>query len=398
MPRPDQGSATYRAVLALPHARRLFLAAMLGRLCYGLMGLPLLLALRADAGSYALAGTATGLAGLVTALLGPVRARLVERHRAALPVLAVVYAALLGALALACAVRLAPVLTACLAVLAGVFPPPVGPLMRTLWGRLVADEGQLQCALSLDTAAESTVFALGPVLGGYLVVAIGAPAALAVVAAVVLVGFGLLTQALRGAELTIVVKRGERRRNPLRGTGIGSAAVLVLGAAAGLSMVEVGVVAAWGTVVAGVLAMLFSVGGVLGGLLYGRRRWRGALQYRPLVLGAAGAAGYLLPALLHAPALAGAALLLAGACCDVLLVTAYQLVDARVPEGSRTEAGAWINTAYNLGAAFGAAVGGVVVDRVGPFAVYPVTAGLLVVCLALSGVAVTRRRVVALIQ
>ncbi|AUG81478.1 hypothetical protein CFP65_6846 [Kitasatospora sp. MMS16-BH015] len=391
MSRPVPGGASYRAVLALPHARRLFTAAMLGRLCYGLMGLPLLLAIRGATGSYTLAGTATGLAGLLTALLGPARARLVERHRPALLGLALGYTVLLAALALACAARSAPAVVVALAVAAGVCPPPVGPLMRTLWGRLVADEEQLQCALSLDTAAESTVFALGPVLGGYLVVAVGAPAGLGVCAAVVLIGFGLLARALRGAAPVVAGEAAPRGRRPLRGTGLLPYGLLVCGAAAGLALAEIGVVAAWGTVAAGVLAMCFSVGGVLGGLVYGRRRWSGRLAHRPLLLGAVGAVGYALPVLWYAPPAAAGALLLAGACCDVLLITAYQLVDARVPEGARTEAGAWMNTAYNLGAAAGGALGGLVVDRHGPPAAFLVTAVLIGGCVAVAGALVVRR-------
>ncbi|BDM74462.1 hypothetical protein HEK616_79490 (plasmid) [Streptomyces nigrescens] len=397
MPSPDRGSASYRAVLALPHARSLFAAAMLARLCYGLLGLPLLLTLREGTGSYAVAGTATGLFGLTGALLGPVRARLVERHRHALILLAVSYAVLLSALAAACAActgRLPVLLAICLAVLAGLCPPPVGPLMRTLWGKLTTDTVQRQCALSLDTAAESTVFALGPVLGGFLIAVSSAPTVLTVCAALVITGFGLLAAALRRASVSVraTSPAAGRPRSPLRAMGFLPLLLLVLGIAAALSLCEIAIVAAWGTVAAGVLTTLFSAGGVLGGLVYGRRHWRGALAHRPLVLVAASALCYALPAMVYAAPAAGAALLLAGACADVLLITAYQLVDALVPEGSRTEAGAWLNTAYNLGAALGAAVGGVLVDRSGPPAAFAVTAASLGACALICALCTLRRR------
>ena len=393
MPSPHRGSASYRAVLLLPHARTLFAAAMLARLCYGLMGLPLLLSLREGTGSYAVAGTAAGLFGLVTALLGPARARLVERRHAALVLLAVSYALLLCATAGACALRAPDPLIICLAVLTGVFPPPVGPLMRALWGRLVADESQRQCALSLDTAAESTVFALGPVLGGFLVAAAGAPAAVAACAVLVLLGFGLLSAALRKTPASVRPARpAVRPRSPLGARGFLPLLVPVLGIAAALSLFEIAVVAAWGTVAAGVLTMVFSVGGVLGGLVYGRYRWRTALERRPIALITVSACCFALPAVVYAAPAAGVALLLAGACADVLLITAYQLVEVLVPEGSRTEAGAWVNTAYNLGAALGAAVGGVLVDRTGPASAFTGTAGLLGCCAVVLALAALRRR------
>lgn len=165
----------------------------------------------------------------------------------------------------------------------------------------------------------------------------------------------------------------------------------MLAVASALCLFEVAVLAAWGTLAAGVLTTLFSVGGVLGGLVYGRRQWRGDLARRPLVLAACSAVCYAIPALLYSAPAAGVALLLAGACTDVLLITSYQLVDRLVPEGSRTEAGAWVNTAYNLGAAMGAAIGGVLIDRSGSPAALTAAAGLLGVCTLICAPLARRR-------
>lgn len=400
MPRPDRGSTSsgaalsYRAVLALPHARGPFTAAMWARLGYGLLGLPLLLSLREGTGSYAVAGTATGLFGLVGAVFGPARARLVERRRSALMPLATCYAALLAALAAACALHVPGPLAVGLAFLAGLCPPPVGPLMRALWGRLAPDEALRRRALSLDTAAESTIFALGPVAGGFLVAVCSAPVVLAGCAALALSGFGLFSAALRRLPVTVraAPSAGAAAGSPLRVAYLPTLLVLVWAVATAFAVAQIAVVAAWGTVSAGTLTALFSVGGVLGGLVYGRGRWPGALLHRALVLAAGSAACYGLPALAYAPAAAGAALLLAGACTDILLVTAYQLVELRVPGGSRAEAGAWLNTAYNLGAATGAAAGGVLVDRWGPPTSFTVTAALIGLCAAVCAALATGRR------
>ncbi|MFE9421539.1 MFS transporter [Kitasatospora sp. NPDC006697] len=361
--------ASYRAVLALPRARTLFAAAIAARLCYGLLGIPLLLAVRSGTGSYALAGTTVGIAGLATALLGPLRARLVDRRPAALRPLAAGYAALLALLATACAGHWPVPLVVAVALLAGCCPPPVGPLMRTVWGRLAAGEAQRQSALSLDTAAESTVFALGPVLGGVLVAAVSAPVVLGGCAVLVVLGFGLLAAALPTPEAAVAAPTG--RRTPLRAKGFLPLLGLTAAIAGALALAEVGLLAGRGTVVTGVVTTLFSVGGVLGGLLYGRRTVAVPLTRRPVLLAGTAALCYALPAAVPTVAAAGAGLLLAGACTDVLLIAAYQLVDHLAPEGSRTEAGAWLTTAYNLGAAAGTALAGVLVDRLGTAAVLP---------------------------
>ncbi|MHA6763270.1 MFS transporter [Streptacidiphilus sp. PAMC 29251] len=369
MSRPVRGSASYRAVLALPHARGLFAAAMLARLSYGLLGLPLLLTLRQGSGSYAVAGTAAGLFGLFSALLGPMRARLVERRPRTLMLFACGYAGLLAVIAAAGWTGVAPWLAITLAGVTGLFPPPVGPLMRALWGLLAADPGQRQRALSLDTVSESAVFAVGPALGGTLITVGSAPLALTACAALVLVGFSALAAALRRAPGRLrpapAAADPRRSRSLLRGPGFAGMLLVVLGSGCALAVAEITSAARWGAGTTGGLLALCSVGGVVGGLVYGRRSWRSSPGRRLALLGAAGAFCYALPALLPAVPVAAVALLGIGVSGDMLLITAYLQVDALVPEGSRVEAGAWVNTGYNLGVALGSALAGALLDRSG---------------------------------
>src|SRR5512146_3032706 len=393
MSRPDQGgvpktTASYAAVLALPRARAPFAAALLARLCYGLQGLPLLITVRDSAGSYAVAGVAASAFGLGVALLGPARARLVTRHPRALIALAGGYAAALTALAVAATLRL-PAGALALAVLAGLCPPPVGPVMRALWGRLAPDRAHLQRALSLDTAAESTAFALGPVLAGTLIKATGAPVVLVGCAALVLAGCGPLARAAARARADTPLEEGHQARagGSLSMKGLLGLILPAWAIAVAVSGAEIAVLAAWGTVTVGVLLALFPAGGVLGGLAYGRRDWRTPLARRPRMLTAASAACYALPALAFLPAMAGGTFLLAGACADILLIATYQLVDAAVPDSRRAEAGAWVNTAYNLGAAMGTAAGGALAAGLGPRVSLAVMAALAGACTLVTAAA-----------
>jgi predicted MFS family arabinose efflux permease len=75
----------------------------------------------------------------------------------------------------------------------------------------------------------------------------------------------------------------------------------------------------------------------------------------------------------------------AGACADVLLIATYQLVDAGVPEARRAEAGAWVTTAYNLGAALGTAAGGALTAGLGPRMSFAVMAALAAACALAAG-------------
>ncbi|WP_329179000.1 MFS transporter [Streptomyces sp. NBC_01477] len=394
MPRPARGSASYRAVLALPHARALFAAATLARLSYGLLSLPLLLAVREGTGSYAAAGTAAGLFGLTAAVLGPYRSRLVERRRAALPVLTALYGTLLGCLAAGSALGMDAGLAVTLAVLAGVFPPPVGPLMRTRWGELADSEAQRQSALSLDAVTESTVFAVGPVLGGLLTAATSASLSLAATAVLAVTGFTAFTAVL-GESPSAPPPAGTRTRlGPPAAPGFAALLVVVLGSGCALALAEVGIVAARGAAVAGPLMALCATGGAIGGLAYGRVQWRAAPHRRLLTLGALAAACYALPAAVSALPAVALGLLLAGACSDTLLITAYLQVDALVPAGFRTEASAWINTAANLGGALGSAAAGFLISRYGAAPAFPAAAAVLTALTALGALLPRRRAAV----
>ncbi|MGW0771907.1 MFS transporter [Streptomyces sp. NPDC002676] len=379
MSRPSKGGASYRAVLALPHARKLFAAAMLARLSYGLLGLPLLLTLKQATHSYAVAGTASGLFGLVTALLGPARARLVARRRRALMVLAGAYAGLLAAIAVVGAAGAAPWLAIALATAAGAVPPPVGPLMRTLWGRLATDPAQRQRALSLDTVSESTVFALGPAVGGVLISDTSAPSALASCVALVLVGFGALGAALRRSAIELRPTAGNATARspwgPLRVPGFAAVLLVVLSSGCALAVEEIAAVASWGAGVTGWLLALCSVGGALGGLAYGRHAWRLTAASRLALLATSAAVCLALPALITAAPVAAFALLSLGVCADTLLITSFLLVDSTVPTDAQLEAGTWVSTSYNLGLAAGSAFAGALLDQAGTGAVFALAAG-----------------------
>ncbi|MBD0672641.1 MFS transporter, partial [Streptomyces sp. CBMA156] len=171
--------SSYATVLRTPGAVRLFSAALVGRLSYGVVPLSLLLAVSATTGSYARAGWLTALFAASSVLLSPVRAGLVDRHgpRRALPPMAAGYALVLLGLAAATwrpGVPY-PVLLA-LAVAAGVFAPPLGPVTRAQWSALLPDPGLRRRAYSLDTVAEELLYVTGPLLAGVIAAATARPA------------------------------------------------------------------------------------------------------------------------------------------------------------------------------------------------------------------------------
>ncbi|SMQ18989.1 Predicted arabinose efflux permease, MFS family [Streptomyces sp. Ag82_O1-12] len=364
---------SYAAVLRLPHARRTFLAALVGRMSYGTVSIALMLSLTRASGSYAVAGSVMALFGAAGVLLSPYRAALVDRHgsrRALLP-LALLYAGLLCALAVVCLrPGVSPAVLAVTAAAAGACQPPLGPTMRTVWAELTVDRQLLQRAYSLDAVAEELLYVTGPLAVG-VVVGLASPAA-GVLLSAGLMAAGTLAFVTSPAVASVRPLPGRTPRRT-RGVSVLSRALLrpvvvIAGVGLALSAVELLVVAYAAQrhhgdeTVAWVLAAL-AAGSAVGGLLNGAVAWRAPARVR-LPLLAAGL-GVTLAAAGLAPGIGTltVAVTCAGLFIAPALTTAYLIADETAAPGTRTQAGAWINTAVNAGAAAGAAAVGLLVER-----------------------------------
>ncbi len=377
---------SYTAVLRIPHARRTFAAALLGRLSYGIAPLSLMLAVTRASGSYAVAGTVMALFSATSVFLSPARAALVDRHgprRALLP-MAAAYTALLAALAvLLWRPGVSPLVLGAVTAAAGACTPPLGPTMRAVWGRLAPDRPLLQRAYSLDAVAEELLFVSGPLLVGAL---LGfAPPAAGVVLGAVLIAVGTAGFVSSPAVRTVppADRKPGRRANERRVLrGLGRPVLAAAGVGLALGVLDLLVVAfaeghghgddsaAW------VLAAL-SAGSAVGGLLNGAVTWRSPAGVRlPLQT-----AGLGLALCLAGPAgglgTLALAVAVAGLFVSPLITTAYLIADEAAAPEARVQAGAWVNTAVNAGITAGAALAGVLVGWLPPGVCFAATGGLL---------------------
>ncbi|WP_030816013.1 MFS transporter [Streptomyces sp. NRRL F-2799] len=349
---------SYAAVLRVPHARRTFTTALVGRLSYGAVPLSLLLATQRATGSYTASGAVLSLYGTAVVFLTPTRASLVDRHgarRALLP-LAVAHGSLLCALAALTWRPGAPVpLIGGAAVLAGACAPPLGPTMRAVWSELLADRDLLRRAYSLDGVAEELLFVSGPALVGVLV-AWTVPASGLLLGALLMVGGTaafVTSPAMTGSRPRT---EGGGRRGGVR--GLSAPVAVAAGAGLAISGVELLVLARVGgdtgdtDLVPWVLGAL-SVGSALGGLANGAIDWRGPARSRltgfAVALGLTIAVAGLAPGVLTLTV----AMTCAGAFIAPALTTAYLLADESAPASDRTRAGAWVNMGVNAGSSAG---------------------------------------------
>lgn len=391
---------SYAAVLRTPYARRTFAAALLGRLSYGTVSVAVMLAVARATGSYAVAGTVMALFGAAVVLLSPLRAALVDRYgpRRALVPLSLCYGGLLCALAAVTWRPGAPaVLIGAVAVAAGMFPPPLGPTMRVVWAELLDDRRLLERAYSLDAVAEDLLFVSGPLAVG--VVVQWAPPAAGVALSALLVTTGTLAF-VTSPGVGGVRPSGTAKAVPRKGlrAARGLARPMAVAAAVGLGLGGLDLLvlafaelrhAGEGTV-PWVLAAL-SAGSVAGGLLNGAITWRTPARVRAPRL--ALALGATLTATALAPGLATltAAVVCAGLFVAPALTTAYLLADESATPDSRTQAGAWVNTAVNAGSTAGTAVAGALVGAVPLTVCFVLVGGVVLVLGAGAAVAPAAR-------
>ena len=352
----------YRRVLAVPGIRPLTVAFLALGTSGTMTPVSLVLFARQATGSFA---AASGVLAATTAgglLIGPFRGRLVDRVGPARAVLrlAVPSAATDLAFILAGAERAGTPALLPLAVLAGAVSVPAGSAVRTVWARaLPADDRQAGYAL-MGVISEVN-FILGPLLAG-LLIALSSATGAVIGSAVLNAAGGLLFALTRQAREHPTSPPTPGRLPALAGSGIR----VVLGAAGGFGatfgLLDVGFPAFarshHATPVAGVLLSAFAAGSLVGGLLYGRRRWRTSAGRRYPALCALATAG-LAPLILE-PALGimAARAALAGVCFAPIGICQVAVIDEVTPAAHRAEAFSWLGTVYGGGLALGAAVAG----------------------------------------
>jgi predicted MFS family arabinose efflux permease len=324
------------------------------------------------------------LFGLASAFLSPARAALIDRHgaRRVLPPMAAAYAVLLTGLAFAAwRGSTSGVLLGVLAVTAGSTTPPLGPTMRTLWSDLVPDRRLLQRAYSLDAVAEELLFVMGPLLVGLLIRVAVPSAGLAASAVLVLTGSLALASSppLRGENNAMQSSapsgnsmsrpKPSSRRRPSLHSSPGLRQAVAVSAAMGMCLgaLELLVIAFTDAhhrpgAVAWAMAAL-STGSALGGLIHGTVHWRASSRLRLSFLAAALGLTLAVTGLSPHPYVLIAWVGAGGLFVAPALTTAYLIADESVNPSARTQAGAWVNTAFNAGSAGATAATGWLVGR-----------------------------------
>lgn len=356
---------SYRALFVRAQPRHLLAGLGVAWLSFGMVALAIFLTTHRATGSFGLAGVAVAAFSVGSGALAPLRGRLVDRRgtRPWLFVFASGYSLALLAMALLSEMSARPWLLVACAATSGASAPPLVASLRAAWP-LVVEETLLRRAYALTSIVGDGGAVVAPVLGSSLFVAVSwlplAVCAAAALVAALVVGRVGRRPSESSRELPTAAHLLSRSFVVL------IAVEVALGVALGL--VEVTVPAAatrWGaTAYAGPLLGAFALGSILGGIWFGRRRWKAAAARRYLI-----AAQLLALALLPPIAATDAAglaplLLVAGLGYGPATISLFEALDD-LTTARATEALTWITTAGAIGATAGSAAAGWAVSGIG---------------------------------
>lgn len=349
----------YLRLLQRPYVTWLLTGSLIGRMPSAMAALAIALSVREAGAGYRLVGVATGVFAVAGAIGGPLLGRVVDRtgQPRVLVVSAVVSG--LGYALLALAPGSAYAILAG-ALVAGAAAPPLEPCLRALWPALV-DEDQLESAYSVDAGAQEVIFIAGP-LAVAGVAALG-PAPLALWLAAVLGLLGALVMATaEPSRAWRTEARDAHWLGPLRSPALLLLLLALFGAgwAVGTFNVFSVAYAEQHTVPggAGMLMALSAFGALLGAVTYGALRWSAAAPLKAVLLCAGMAASYWLVALVPGPLGACLVAVGTGVFFAPLLTVSFGMVGELAPDGTVTEAFAWLVTLIGAGIAAGSAVSG----------------------------------------
>jgi MFS family permease len=339
-------------------------AGQIAQVTQGTFGIGLVLVVRGQTGSLALAGSVVGAVSIAAGMARPVQGRFIDRHGAAalMAVCGVAHSGALAAIVLLAHLHAPAIALIGFGVLAGLALAPVSTAMRARWGALVPARDRT-AAYSLVYLTQELSILTGPLVLSALIALADASVAMVCVAGLAAAGTLAFAALARGRTDDAAAEL------PRTGPVLGAAGVRVLTAVAALTggvmgALEVGIptlASAHRTPAAsGLLLAAVAVGGIFGAVAYGSRRWSSP-PHRRLLAALAVVTGAVAGTLAVTGLLVvGALLFVAGVAFNPALTTISLLVDRHVPAGGAAEAFGWLSLGIAGGTGAATAIAGAV--------------------------------------
>lgn len=359
----------YRRFLSRPGAAPLLVAGTAVGLSGTMAPVSLVLFARHATNSFAWASFVLGADTAGSVIAAPARGRLLDRRgpRAALLGLGVLGAVTDAGFIAAGVTRAPAVVLAMLALISGAATAPVAAAMRNAWSDISTESSDRTVAYATLTISSQLTFIGGPLLAGVTLAASTTTAAVALAAALDVLGaIGFLTVGSRlgliGKPAMTTTDKPRARRGALALVGVRVAAGTAGGFGLSFGVLDVAL-PAYGQrhaapALGGVLLATLAVGIAIGGFLYGLRAHAHSAAREYPWLAALAALGLIPPVFATSSPALLVAVLISGICFAPITARQFAVIDEIAPRSQRSEALSWMTGAYGAFAAAGAAVSG----------------------------------------
>lgn len=362
-------SNPYREIFRAPGAKGFAAAGFIARLPIAMAPIGIVAMLSQTHGEYWLAGAVSATYALTNAFLAPQISRLVDRAgQTAVVAPATAVSVIAFVLLIVAANQDWPVLTLFVSALLAAAMPSIPAMVRARWTEIFRDRPELYTAFAFESVADELVYIAGASLSVGLSVALFPEA-----------GMLASTLFLAAGTAAFILQRSTepRLRQSTNGSG-GSAIRFRPVQIITLALIFVGVIFATAEVstvamtkelgqpgAASLVIGVYALGSFILGLIVGALNLTMPLPRR-LVISVAAIALTTVPLLFaDTVLLLAVTVFISGLAISPTFITAFGLIERRVPESMLTEGITWVMTGIGIGMALGAFAAGWVVDAFG---------------------------------
>ncbi|TIO31203.1 MFS transporter [Mesorhizobium sp.] len=381
----------YREIFKAKGAKGFAAAGFVARMPMAMAPIGIVAMLSQTHGEYWLAGAVSATYALANAFVAPQISRLVDRLGQTRIVVPTTVISVLAFVALIAAANQDwPIWTLFVSALLAAAMPSIPAMVRARWTEIFRDRPEMNTAFAFESAADELVYIAGASLSVGLSVALFPEA-------------GMLASTLflaLGSTAFILQRSTEPRVRPVELGSSGSAirlrpvqiitfALIFIGAT--FATTEVSTVAITKELgqpgAASLVIGVYALGSFVVGIVIGALNLKTPLQIR-LAIAVAIIALTTLPLLVAdtVPLLA-LAVFVSGVAISPTFITAFGLIERRVPEAMLTEGVTWVMTGIGIGMALGSFAAGWVVDAFGAQSGFlvSVAAGTIALAIVLAG-------------
>jgi MFS family permease len=359
----------YREIFRAPGTRGFAAAGFVARLPIAMAPIGIVTMLAQTHGEYWLAGAVAAAFTLTNAFVAPQISRFVDQFGQSRLLVPTTTVSVLAFLMLLLATRLDwPVWTFFAFAFAAAAMPSMPAMVRARWTHIFRGRPELNTAFAFESVADELVYIAGASVSVGLSVALFPEAG--VLASTVFLAVGMIAFVRqRGTEPPVQAAGTPSQRSAirLRPVQFVTAALVFVGAI--FATAEVSTVALTRELgqpnAASLVIGVYAAGSFVVGLVIGALSLKAPLQ-RQLLAALLVLLLTTVPLLLvgNVPALA-AAIFLSGVAVSPTFITAFGLIERRVPPEALTEGVTWVMTGIGIGMALGAFISGLVVDAFG---------------------------------